>query len=544
MSSPKKHTKTTSAFVSILATVVAAAPLTLTGATSANAEPPTPTPAPAQVASTTANLDEATAAVVAQLQANASMSAATRAQVDAATKSLSETESLMPALRQRVEQAKIDALKAGENYVVKQAESVRFAGELKQKEAELAEAKKGADAAKTMVGAVARDMYMQGTSTSEMNIVLSAKSPSDAIVKAEGAKIVSDTANAGLERQNVQADQVAQAVDAVRVTQLAAAKSDGEATAQKATAEDRTRAAEEGERQIAALASEKAQIVSALQASLVLSEASGTTLQSQLATLQGLKAASLAWAKSTPATTIVPGETVSPIDCCPATAAASPQAQASTAAAVNASPRSSGAIASASASAAAKNNSTAPATVGTSSILGDKAAQACPPTTLKTVCEDAVAHAPTPTAARAILYAFANIGAPYSQGNRTATNPNVFDCSSFVARAYDSAGAKIRKNGQVGNWLGTFGFTGMYTPGQYGGTNVTRVNSIAEMKPGDVIIQFNGKDPALSEGNNGHAQMYLGNGMVIQSGGGGDSTVNVAQHYNSLGNEWYFHYSE
>ena len=53
---------------------------------------------------------------------------------------------------------------------------MRFAGELKQKEAELAEAKKAhADAAKTMVGAVARDIYAKVTSTSEMNIVLSAK---------------------------------------------------------------------------------------------------------------------------------------------------------------------------------------------------------------------------------------------------------------------------------------------------------------------------------------------------------------------------------
>lgn len=543
MSSPKKFVSANTT-LSLITAVALTFPFATVGVVSASAEPPAPTPptvaAPVPVSTSTSNLDDATAAVLAQLQANTNVSAATKTQVDAAAKSLAETESLLPSLRQRVEQATVDAAKAEENYAVKKAEAVKLEGELKVKEDELAAAKKEADSAKSMVGAVARDMYMSGASTSEMNIVLSAKSPSDAIVKAEGAKIVSDTANAGLERETSQADEVAAAVEAVKTAQLAAARSDGEAVAHRAVADDRTRAAQEGEKQIVALVGEKAQIVSALQAALALSEASGATLQSQLATLQGLKAAAAAWANNTPATAVVPGETVSPVDCCPATASASPSAQAAAASAL------AGSAPSSSPTPAASTNPPAPvsAAPGTTVVSGDKTVAACPQTTLKTICEDAVAKAPTATAKRAILYAFANIGAPYSQANRLATKPNIFDCSSFVARAYDSAGAKIRKNGTVGNWLGTFGFTGMYTPGAYGGTNVTRVNSLAEMKPGDVIIQFNGADPSLSQGNNGHAQMYLGNNMVIQSGGGGDSTVNVAKHVNSFSNEWYFHYSE
>lgn len=174
-----------------------------------------------------------------------------------------------------------------------------------------------------------------------------------------------------------------------------------------------------------------------------------------------------------------------------------------------------------------------PATVPVGSIKVEKDA--------KTLCSEAVSGAVTPEAAKAIKYAFANLGASYDQGNRLSINPPVFDCSSFVGRAYESAGANIVKNGAVTPWLNVFGFTGAYMPGAYEGTNLQRVNSLAELRPGDIIIQFNGSDPAGSQGNAGHAQMYLGNNTVIQST---SPASDVAPHSNIFSNEWYFRWNK
>ncbi len=158
------------------------------------------------------------------------------------------------------------------------------------------------------------------------------------------------------------------------------------------------------------------------------------------------------------------------------------------------------------------------------------------------LCTQAAAGATSREAAGAIRYAFRYLGAAYSQLRRDSVNPPVFDCSSMVGRAYRSAGARIinSRTGSSSSFYPLFGWTGAYVPSAYAGTNLVRVTR-SELRPGDIIIQFNGRDPSQSAGNAGHAQLNLGNGRVIQSGGGSPSNVNVAWFGNySFSNSWYF----
>lgn len=162
------------------------------------------------------------------------------------------------------------------------------------------------------------------------------------------------------------------------------------------------------------------------------------------------------------------------------------------------------------------------------------------------LCERAESTAPTPQAAAAIRYAFAHLDSPYSGGRRYSTDPHMFDCSSLISRAYDAAGALISKNGQWRTWGigGIFSYTGAYVPWNYQGTNLTRVGTYDQLLPGDVIIEFSGPDPSGSVGDGGHAQIYLGDGLVIQSGGPHpDDHVNIAADVNKHGNAWYFRYN-
>lgn len=165
----------------------------------------------------------------------------------------------------------------------------------------------------------------------------------------------------------------------------------------------------------------------------------------------------------------------------------------------------------------------------------------------KEICEKAVRTAPTPEAAAAIRYAFSKLGSPYSQSLRYSISPPIFDCSSFIARAYDAANAPIYRNGQTLSWFRndyTLSWTGAYMPANYSGSNVIRLGSKNELQPGDILIQFDGSTPANSAGNGGHAQMWLGDGLVIQSGGDHpQSLVNVSPHNNWFSNEWYFRYT-
>lgn len=177
-----------------------------------------------------------------------------------------------------------------------------------------------------------------------------------------------------------------------------------------------------------------------------------------------------------------------------------------------------------------------------------------PEVDVKTMCEDAVRLAPTPQAQRAIRYAFSKLGTPYSQNSELRTTTH-FDCSSFVGRAYSAAGAYIYQNGRWKDFFTSFGWTGAYTKfppyagfpaAGYAGSNLNRVTR-AQLLPGDIIIKFSGSDaagPALSAGNNGHAQIYLGGGKVIESSDRvavswvSPSTPVTADW--GLNNEWYY----
>lgn len=57
------------------------------------------------------------------------------------------------------------------------------------------------------------------------------------------------------------------------------------------------------------------------------------------------------------------------------------------------------------------------------------------------LCEASVRAARTPEAAGAIVFAFGQLGARYSQPERMA--PGVFDCSSLIMRAYEAAGVPV-----------------------------------------------------------------------------------------------------
>lgn len=89
-------------------------------------------------------------------------------------------------------------------------------------------------------------------------------------------------------------------------------------------------------------------------------------------------------------------------------------------------------------------------------------------------------------AQKALRAAESKIGSPYSYG---AAGPNAFDCSGLIHWAYKQAGKTIPRDSY----------------GQLGGGK--RVASLADAKPGDVLI-FNG---------GGHAGIYAGNGIFVHS---------------------------
>lgn len=184
---------------------------------------------------------------------------------------------------------------------------------------------------------------------------------------------------------------------------------------------------------------------------------------------------------------------------------------------------------------AAQTVETAPATCVTTAPPGSVRV----PGSVFGLCDWSSRRAPTKVAAGAIRFAFSRLGARYSQSNRDSVNPPVFDCSSMVGRAFNAAGAVItHTSGYSHRLYPYFGWTGAYVPAAYAGTNLVRV-SAAALAPGDIIIQFSGADPSQSYGNNGHAQIYLGNNEVIQSSTG----LNVDyRHRGTFTNEWYFRF--
>ena len=169
-------------------------------------------------------------------------------------------------------------------------------------------------------------------------------------------------------------------------------------------------------------------------------------------------------------------------------------------------------------------------------------------TNVSSLCQRSATAAANPFAAAALRFGFSKLGTPYSQ-DYVLRGTSHFDCSSFVGRAYNAAGGQVRRtDGRQVDFWPYFGWTGAYVAGGtnygYRDTNVERLSSKSQLRPGDIIIQFNGTDPSKSMGNAGHALLYLADGLVLHSGGApdGSSRVGVSAHRNSFSTEWYFRY--
>ncbi len=175
------------------------------------------------------------------------------------------------------------------------------------------------------------------------------------------------------------------------------------------------------------------------------------------------------------------------------------------------------------------------------------------PEALQRICSDAMALSVSYEAESAIRWAFGRLGTPYSQTAGQRDN-EYFDCATFVGRSLRAGGARVSAaNGSTYDYYPYFMWTGSYTAairpisaigGGYAGTNLRRI-SRAELAPGDVIIKFAGSDPIASQGNAGHAQLYLGNDWLIEAGGKQDySNVDIGRMStdSTTPNEWYFRY--
>jgi cell wall-associated NlpC family hydrolase len=122
---------------------------------------------------------------------------------------------------------------------------------------------------------------------------------------------------------------------------------------------------------------------------------------------------------------------------------------------------------------------------------------------IRELCVEAVAQAATPEAARAIIFAFNNLGITYSQELRST--PRAFDCSSYVSRSYESAGLLMNSGGAHFN-------TRQLLPWD-GGSRPDWVVPVAVhlAKPGDLVF------PAQ-----GHVAMKLTRGFIIHTNSTGD----------------------
>ena len=120
------------------------------------------------------------------------------------------------------------------------------------------------------------------------------------------------------------------------------------------------------------------------------------------------------------------------------------------------------------------------------------------------ICADSVAAASSPEAARAIKYTLRNLGAPYSQANRMQSG--YYDCSSYVMRAYQAAGANVLQGG--------------WAPNTYAIENISwgRHIPFASRKPGDLVYPFQG-----------HIAMSLAHGLKVHTNRPGD-----VSHVNSM----------
>jgi|GEM_PF-4271522 len=150
---------------------------------------------------------------------------------------------------------------------------------------------------------------------------------------------------------------------------------------------------------------------------------------------------------------------------------------------------------------------------------------------VRKMCVRAARDARTPVAARAIVYAFNHLGGKYSQSART--HVGWFDCTVLIDKAYLTAG--------VQSFFTLFPYTGNYADKSlWKGT----LKEAKGHHAGDIRIMWAKKTTlAKSMGNKGHGEMFLTDGYVIQSGGGGTSKVNVSRGDNWGWHERFFRYS-
>jgi cell wall-associated NlpC family hydrolase len=116
------------------------------------------------------------------------------------------------------------------------------------------------------------------------------------------------------------------------------------------------------------------------------------------------------------------------------------------------------------------------------------------------LCRDSVEQAATPQAGEAVRFVLSNLGAPYSLPRRN--EQGWYDCSSYVARAYQAAGVPIAPPGV--NAPTTWVLLAMQ------GTQTTAVQ-YTDARPGDLIFP----EP-------GHVAMVLADGFMAHTNRTGD----------------------
>lgn len=143
-----------------------------------------------------------------------------------------------------------------------------------------------------------------------------------------------------------------------------------------------------------------------------------------------------------------------------------------------------------------------------------------PPNTLRSgateigaheLCVASVASAATGEAAEAIKFTFVNLGVPYSRPNRM--KEGFFDCSSYVMRAYQSAGVPTLNNG----WAPSTHTLAPY-PGYSSYPWLTSV-PYGNARPGDLLLRP--PSPTREDGG-GHVAMLLASGYMIHTASTGD----------------------
>lgn len=137
------------------------------------------------------------------------------------------------------------------------------------------------------------------------------------------------------------------------------------------------------------------------------------------------------------------------------------------------------------------------------------------------LCTLSVQQARSPSAARAIVWAFNHLGAPYIDGGVPidVENYNGFNCANYIARAY-YWGARIS------------GFLTLPWTPAYATPPAFLRDVGVEHRAGDINLMWRSEvGIAGSGGQAGHAQLFIADGWVIQSGGTAGMT-NVAPYPN------------